>query len=221
MVSCLHQSITWKTCAITYDATFSMLSSPAGTTSKGVPGINAPIFDASGFVDRACETFKDIGALPANEQAAYQRSLKSLIDNQVQLSSDISIYSPALLAIAKDLQSFFINIKQTTGSVARSATMNLGVIYDPRLSKKDKATGAQLLGRQVVFSVNATSAQESAHTRDDEQCRSQHCYRGRGGPPSFWLSIVVASDERGSKARLRAYAECFPRPGLCFCRACI
>lgn len=125
--------------------------------TKVVPGINDLIFDTSAFTDKAIKTAKDIDKLPEAQKTEYRGRLKPLVDSQNQLSTDLSNYATAISVIAKDLQTYFVNIRQTEGAASRTQSVQLGEIHDPRFSSSQNATGARLLGRQVVFSVNAVN----------------------------------------------------------------
>jgi hypothetical protein len=129
----------------------------SGAPSKFVPGINEPILDGSAFTDKAIDTAKDINQLPTDQQSEYRQRLKALVENQMELSTDLSIYSSAISPIAKDLQSYFINIKQTEALVSRTTTVSLGRIYDPQDVSNGTSAGGKLFGRQVVYSINAVN----------------------------------------------------------------
>jgi hypothetical protein len=164
----------------------------AGASSKPIPGVTDPFFDSGAFTDKAIETAKDIAQLPSNEQGEYRDKLKALVDSEMELTADLSVYSTATSAIAKDLQSYFINIKQAEGTISRRATLSLGQIYDPRSLKNGSPSVTKLLGRQVVFAVNvvnnvATSTTVVATTQKKAVCSITVLY----ADPMFEVSAGV------------------------------
>lgn len=124
-------------------------------------GATAPLkFDTTTFDALVAKTKTDINLLkPEDHPEVYTADLEKLQAREALLITAVPAYAAAWLsgitAINKDLQNYFVNIKETATVVSTKGSIDLGYIDDPRsLSQKTKSN-TKFLGRLVTYSVNS------------------------------------------------------------------
>lgn len=143
---------------------------PAPTPCPSVPPVcpappapppQAPLqFDTATF-DKSAKAIEDeieTKLKPEDHPEQYLADLADLRARETSLVKDVPTYAAAWLvgvtAINKDLQTYFVNIKETAGAVAGD-TKDLGFIDDPRRLSAGVRSSNTFLGRLVTYSVNA------------------------------------------------------------------
>jgi hypothetical protein len=113
-----------------------------------------PFLDSAAFDAKVLQTVTDIGALLPDERTDYTNQLNRLRMWKSALVASAPYYLIAIPNIAKDLGVYLVNINQMRGT--SQPVPALGEIHDPRSSSQG-ACSKNLLGCQVVFSVNAVN----------------------------------------------------------------
>ena len=118
-------------------------------------------FDSVRFDSLAAETEKDIRALkPGDHPEEFVKLLGALQKREKLLIKAVPTYAaawlPAVTAINKDLQTYFVNIKETGGATVK-APVEIGDIEDPRYLSKNVRSNTRFLGRSVTYSVNSVN----------------------------------------------------------------
>ncbi len=130
-----------------------------------LPGAtNYPIFDSTGFNQKASDVKVLIDGLPPGEQEQFLSKLTVLQSEKTVFLASVPAYATAVSSIFKDFQTYFVNILQTNPHFDRSTTAVLGEIRDPRRHSPQNAISTKLLGRQVTFAVNAVNEVASPAT---------------------------------------------------------
>jgi hypothetical protein len=140
-----------------------LLTPPTPAPGAAGPPPSAPLqFDTATFNALVAKTTADINLLqPQDHPGIYSAELVKLQAREALLVKAVPAYAaawlPGVTAINKDLQTYFVNIKQTASAAPSKNPLDLGYIDDPRrLSTKTK-TSTKFLGRQVTYSVNAVN----------------------------------------------------------------
>lgn len=134
-------------------------SPPATSTTPPEP---PPLtFDITKFNAQVAETVKDIDKLkPDDHPEQYLKELNALKQREGLLIKEVPVYAatwlPGVTAVNKDLQTYFVNIKETAGNKPGNV-LDLGFIDDPKHISQDAgtATSTKFLGRLVTYSINA------------------------------------------------------------------
>lgn len=131
-------------------------------TPPGTPSAPPLAFDEAGFNTLVAATTADIAKLPdANQQKNDNALLQNLKAREASLTSLVPVYAaawlPGVQAINKDLQSYYVNIKETVATGPSPASQPLGYIDDPRQLSKNTGSSTKFLGRLVTYSVNAVN----------------------------------------------------------------
>jgi hypothetical protein len=97
---------------------------------------------------------------PDDHPEKYAAMLADLQAREVLLVKAVPAYAaawlPGITAINKDLQTYFINIKETAGAGAKDL-LELGYIDDPRRLSDHVQSSTRFLGRLVTYSVNSVN----------------------------------------------------------------
>ncbi|MGB7150229.1 MAG: hypothetical protein WBD45_13810 [Terriglobales bacterium] len=132
------------------------------------PAPDNPLFDQKTFDTLVKQTKADIEKLTDNEDKKKATAeLKSLQSQENNLTSVIAALANTLTNVQKDFLTYYQNIylaKDTlpTPKLDKNGNplpMPIGAIYDPKATQPKNSPVAykRLLGRQVVFSVNAVN----------------------------------------------------------------
>jgi hypothetical protein len=122
----------------------------------------APLrFDNATFDALAITTDNDIQALlSSDDRQKYGAVLANLRTRETALIAAIQAYAsawlPGVTAVNKDLQSYFVNLKETA-SAAAAHEQEVGHIDDPHHLSPAAAAATHQLGRVVAYSVNAVN----------------------------------------------------------------
>jgi len=120
----------------------------------GAPtGTCASQFDDDGFGKQAKQTAADIAQLAPPDQAQFVDTLSDLQQRRNRLAA---VNGPLSTAV-KDLSTYLVNIQQVPGDPVSANGSVLGQITDPKHSASPQSASTKLLGRQVVFAVEATN----------------------------------------------------------------
>jgi hypothetical protein len=129
----------------------------ADSLQKRLPVASGPqpanlLFNSKEFDRLADKTEKDIEKLPQVQRPQFTSELKRRRAGQTRINTSLTSLAVNLPNIMKDMQAYFGNINLAKPTIQRSATLDLGVIYDPKTGRSNR-----FLGRQVAFSVNAVN----------------------------------------------------------------
>jgi hypothetical protein len=118
-------------------------------------------FDDAGFNALARATAADINTLSAEENKHYPELLANLQAREASLIGLVPVYAaaclPGVTAISKDLQSYFVNIKETLPAAPTGTLQLLGYIDDPRHLSDKTGSSTKFLGRSATYAVNAVN----------------------------------------------------------------
>jgi hypothetical protein len=139
-------------------------TAPTGSTgstgSTGPPPVAPLRFNNAQFDALAATTDADIRALSPAERTVYAAELASLRAREAALITATPTYAaawlPGVTAINKDLQTYFVNLKETASAQPENE-ISIGYIDDPHSLSKPAATATRLLGRVVSYSINAVN----------------------------------------------------------------
>jgi hypothetical protein len=133
------------------------------TTAPGAPAAPAPLqFDTASFNALVAKTKAAITLLqPQDHPADYTAELAKLQAREALLIKAVPAYAaawlPGVTAINKDLQTYFVNVKETAAVVPTKNPLDLGYIDDPRHLSHKSGTNTKFLGRLVTYSINAVN----------------------------------------------------------------
>jgi len=118
-------------------------------------------FDTQRFDSLATKISQEISSLkPEDHPDKYTAMLADLQTREVLVVKAVPAYAaawlPGITAINKDLQTYFVNIKETAGTVATDF-LELGCIDDPRRLSDHVQSNTRFLGRLVTYSVNSVN----------------------------------------------------------------
>jgi hypothetical protein len=135
-------------------------ATPATPTTPASPAGPPPLqFDTSTFDSNVLQTEKDIKKLNPEDQKKYSAELDALKKREALLIKEIPIYAaawlPGITAINKDLQTYFVNVKETAGRSPANDPQDLGFIDDPRYLSRNNRASTKFLGRLVTYSINS------------------------------------------------------------------
>jgi len=119
-------------------------------------------FDTAKFDALVAKTRADISVLKTEDHPeVYTAELAKVQAREALLIAVVPAYAAAWLsgvtAINKDLQNYFVNIKETAAVVPNKGPLDLGFIDDPRLLSKNTKTSTKFLGRLVTYSINSVN----------------------------------------------------------------
>jgi len=139
--------------------TLQTMLTPPATPPQAPPPLK---FDSATFDALVATTKVDIAKLkPSDNPNQYTTALAELQSRETSLLPLVPVYAaawlPGVTAVNKDLQTYFVNIKETVASAPGSATQFLGFINDPRHLSNNTGTATKFLGRQVTYAVNAVN----------------------------------------------------------------
>lgn len=133
------------------------------TVPPGAPAVPPPLqFGTAAFNALVAKTTADIGQLqPPDHPEIYADELLKLKAREALLINAVPAYAaawlPGVTAINKDLQTYFVNIKQTPAVVLNKAALDLGYIDDPRRLSYGTGSSTKFLGRLVTYSINSVN----------------------------------------------------------------
>jgi hypothetical protein len=135
------------------------------------PGTNPPLgFDSAAFDKVVARTKLDIAKLDPGDQQPYYAKLATLQAQEQALVNLAPTYAaawlPAVTAINKDLQAYYVNIKETPGVKPTDPAdpkktvdyTDLGFIDDPRLLSGTAVVTTRFLGRQVTYALDSVNS---------------------------------------------------------------
>ncbi|MFZ0820230.1 MAG: hypothetical protein WAM91_09180 [Candidatus Acidiferrales bacterium] len=142
--------------------TFDNLLAAASTVSTNLtakPNVGPPpVYPIlKDFDSDVTTTRTDIASLSASDQAASNTLLDGIISRKNALVASFPVYTAAISSIVKDLNNYSYNITLTDATIPRNGQKPLGIIFDPGDSSPSNTSASKLLGRQVVFAVNAVN----------------------------------------------------------------
>jgi len=100
------------------------------------------------------------GLPPGHDHNALSIPMRKLSAKLADLSADFAADSASITTISKDLNIYFVNIRQSS---VINGTVSLGNVQDPRAGKKNVGLD-KFLARQVVFAVNVVNEIGTAAT---------------------------------------------------------
>jgi hypothetical protein len=133
------------------------------TTAPGAPAAPAPLqFDTATFNALVAKIKAEINLLaPGDHPDVYTSELAKLQTREALLIKAVPAYAaawlPGITAINKDLQAYFVNIKETPAVAPGKKPLDLGYIDDPRRLSNNTGTSTKFLGRLVTYSVNSVN----------------------------------------------------------------
>jgi hypothetical protein len=139
-----------------------LLTPPAPAPGATPPPPAAPLkFDTTTFDALANRVTNEIQALQPDEHPEiYAAELVELRGRETSLVVATPAYAaawlPGVTAINKDLQTYFVNLKETA-SATHIDTQEVGYIDDPRRLSVQAAGSTHLLGRLVTYAINSVN----------------------------------------------------------------